>query len=37
MLDLFTLTVILTVQTALQRAASSLSEGLSAPLVIAWE
>jgi hypothetical protein len=37
MLDLFNLTVILTVQTALQRAASSLSEGLPAPLVFEWE
>jgi hypothetical protein len=37
MLDLFTLTVILMVQTALQGAAFSLSEGLSAPLVFEWE
>ncbi len=37
MLDLFSLTVILTVQTALQRAASSHSEGLPAPLVFEWE
>ncbi len=37
MRDLFTLTVILTVQTALQRAAPSLSEGLPAPLVFEWE
>lgn len=36
-LDLFTLTVVLTVQTALQRAAPSLSEGLPAPLVFEWE
>ena len=37
MLDLFTLTVILTVQTALQRAAPSLSEGLPAPLMFEWD
>ena len=37
MLDLFTLTVILTVQTALQCAAPSLSEGLPAPLMFEWE
>ena len=37
MLDLFTLTVILSVQTALQRAVSSHSEGLPAPLMIEWE
>lgn len=37
MLDLFTLAVILTVQTAFQRAASSLSEGLPASLVFESE
>jgi hypothetical protein len=37
MLDLLKVSVVLTVQTALQRAASSLSEGLPAPLVFEWE
>ena len=37
MRDLFTLTVILTVQTAPERAAHSVSEGLPAPLVFEWE
>jgi hypothetical protein len=37
MLDLLKLSVVLTVQTALRRAASSLSEGLPAPLVFEWE
>ena len=37
MLDLFNLTIVLTVQAVLQRAASSLSEGLSAPLVFEWD
>ena len=37
MLDLFTLTVILTVQTALPRAVPSHIEALPAPLVFEWE
>jgi hypothetical protein len=37
MLDLFTLTVVLTVQTALQPATPTVTEGLLAPLVIEWE
>jgi hypothetical protein len=37
MLDLFNLTVILTVQTELPRAVPSLFEGLPAPLVFEWE
>jgi hypothetical protein len=36
MLDLLKVSVVLTVQTALRRAASSLSEGLPAPLVFEW-
>jgi hypothetical protein len=37
MLDLFPLTVVLTLQTALQPATPTVTEGLLAPLVIQWE
>ncbi|WP_397532469.1 hypothetical protein [Roseateles sp.] len=37
LLDLFTLAVGLTVQTALQRNAPTVAEGLPAPLLMEWE